>query len=101
MPEKPIRAEDVEARQGQTFYPDPFKQVVAGRTKRKLGDVFGLTNFGVNLTHLEPGAASALPLDAPYFIDSPLALRETGSGLYASSLPAAVRKANPRVGRTA
>ncbi len=60
MPEKPIRAEDVEARQGSTFYPDSFKQIVAGRTKRKLGDVFGLTNFGVNLTHLEPGAASAL-----------------------------------------
>ena len=60
MPEKPIRAENVEASQGSTFYPDPFKQIVAGRTKRKLGDVFGLTNFGVNLTHLEPGAASAL-----------------------------------------
>lgn len=60
MPEKPVRAENVEARQGQTFYPEPFSQLVAGRTKRKLGDVFGLTNFGVNLTHLEPGAASAL-----------------------------------------
>jgi uncharacterized cupin superfamily protein len=60
MQEKPIKAEDVEGRQGQTFYPDPFRQVVAGRTKRKLGDVFGLTNFGVNLTHLESGAASAL-----------------------------------------
>jgi uncharacterized cupin superfamily protein len=34
--------------------------LVAGRTKRKLGDVFGLRNFGVNLTHLEPGTVSAL-----------------------------------------
>lgn len=57
---KPIRAEDVEARKGETIYPRQFASVVAGRTKRKLGDAFGLTNFGINLTHLDPGAASAL-----------------------------------------
>jgi uncharacterized cupin superfamily protein len=45
---------------GQTNYPAPFAQVVAGRTRKKLGDVFGLKNFGINLTHLEPGSASAL-----------------------------------------
>jgi len=33
---------------------------VAGREKRALGDLFGLTNFGVNLTRLAPHAASAL-----------------------------------------
>ena len=33
---------------------------MAGREKRPLGDVFGLTNFGVNLTRLAPGAVSAL-----------------------------------------
>jgi uncharacterized cupin superfamily protein len=33
---------------------------MAGREKRALGDVFGLANFGVNLTRLAPGAASAL-----------------------------------------
>ena len=31
-----------------------------GREKRPLGDLFGLTNFGVNYTRLSPGAASAL-----------------------------------------
>lgn len=31
-----------------------------GRIKRVLGDLFGLKNFGVNLTTLEPGAQSAL-----------------------------------------
>ena len=31
-----------------------------GREKRPLGDLFGLTNFGVNLTTLAPGAVSAL-----------------------------------------
>ncbi|EHM02638.1 cupin domain protein [Acetobacteraceae bacterium AT-5844] len=33
---------------------------MAGRTKRPLGDIFGLRNFGVNLTELQPGACSAL-----------------------------------------
>ena len=31
-----------------------------GREKRALGDLFGLSNFGVNLTRLLPGATSAL-----------------------------------------
>jgi uncharacterized cupin superfamily protein len=31
-----------------------------GREKRPLGDLFGLANFGVNLTRLLPGAGSAL-----------------------------------------
>ena len=30
------------------------------REKRKLGDMFGLSNFGVNLTVLAPGGSSAL-----------------------------------------
>jgi uncharacterized cupin superfamily protein len=44
----------------RTNYPPPFAARVAGREKRPLGDVFGLTNFGVNLTRLAPGAVSAL-----------------------------------------
>jgi uncharacterized cupin superfamily protein len=43
-----------------TIYPDPFKPRVQGRERRVLGDVVGLTQFGVNLTTLKPGAASAL-----------------------------------------
>lgn len=31
-----------------------------GRSKQVLGDLFGLKNFGVNLTTLQPGAQSAL-----------------------------------------
>lgn len=38
----------------------PFTARLAPRQKRVLGDVFGLTNFGVNLTRLPPGAISAL-----------------------------------------
>jgi len=41
-------------------YPEPFASRMAGREKRPLGDLFGLTNFGVNLTRLLPGASSAL-----------------------------------------
>ena len=41
-------------------YPEPFAARVAGRVRRPLGDLFGLTNFGVNLTRLKPGAQSAL-----------------------------------------
>ena len=41
-------------------YPEPFASRMAGREKRPLGDLFGLTNFGVNLTRLAPGASSAL-----------------------------------------
>ncbi|MGH7122757.1 MAG: cupin domain-containing protein [Stellaceae bacterium] len=37
-----------------------FGARLSGREKRVLGDVFGLTNFGVNLTRLPPGAVSAL-----------------------------------------
>ena len=43
-----------------TSYPEPFASRMAGREKRPLGDFFGLTNFGVNLTRLLPSAASAL-----------------------------------------
>lgn len=43
-----------------TIYPDAFKAVVDGRSKQALGNALGLTNFGVNLTRLKPGAASAL-----------------------------------------
>jgi uncharacterized cupin superfamily protein len=41
-------------------YPEPFASRMAGRRKQPLGDLFGLTNFGVNLTRLAPGAVSAL-----------------------------------------
>ena len=43
-----------------SHYPEPFASRMAGREKRPLGTVFGLSNFGVNLTRLAPGAVSAL-----------------------------------------
>jgi uncharacterized cupin superfamily protein len=41
-------------------YPEPFAALVAGREKRRLGEQFGLTNFGVNLCSLCPGALSSM-----------------------------------------
>lgn len=41
-------------------YPEPFKSRVAARRKRRLGDALGIRNFGVNLTTIPAGAASAL-----------------------------------------
>jgi len=55
-----VRAADVPARVKPSNYPEPFASRMAGRTKRPLGDLFGLTNFGVNLTTIRPGAVSAL-----------------------------------------
>lgn len=51
---------DVAPEIGSTVYPEPFRAAVAGRERRRLGNVFGLAAFGVNLTRLAPGAQSAL-----------------------------------------
>ena len=42
-----------------TGYPEPFRQIVLGRVRKRLGNAVGLDQFGVNLTTLKPGAASA------------------------------------------
>ena len=41
-------------------YPEPFFSRMGKREKHPLGDLFGLKNFGVNLTRLKPGGESAL-----------------------------------------
>lgn len=48
------------ATQTPSTKPEPFASRLAGREKRALGEVFGLSNFGVNLTRLAPGSCSAL-----------------------------------------
>lgn len=57
---EPILAVDVPPRARPSVYPAPFAQRMTGREKRSLGEHFGLSGFGVNLTRLEPGAQSAL-----------------------------------------
>ncbi len=55
-----VVAAEVPPRTKPSNYPEPFASMVSGRIKRQLGDVFGLANFGVNLTRLQPGSMSAL-----------------------------------------
>jgi uncharacterized cupin superfamily protein len=55
-----VIAADVEPRKLPSGYPAPFVPLVQGRQKRVLGDLFGLANFGVNLTRILPGSMSAL-----------------------------------------
>ena len=43
-----------------TFYPAQFQAECLGRHKQAIGDAAGLTQFGVNITRISPGAASAL-----------------------------------------
>jgi uncharacterized cupin superfamily protein len=47
-------------RRKPSTYPEPFFSRMSRREKRPLGDLFGLRNFGVNLTRLQPGGESAL-----------------------------------------
>ena len=55
-----IVASQAPARSKPSNYPEPFASRMGGRVKKPLGDLFGLANFGVNLTRLVPGAVSAL-----------------------------------------
>ena len=58
--DKPVKAKDISKNKLKSVYPEPFASMMGGRVKRKLGDYFGLSSFGVNLTELFPGAMSAL-----------------------------------------
>ena len=42
-----------------TLYPPPFDEPCRSRERKRLGDVAGLTQFGVNLLRLPPGAWSS------------------------------------------
>ena len=55
-----VNAQDIHIRNKASGYPEPFFSRMAGRTKRQLGNYFGLQNFGVNLTELAPGGESSI-----------------------------------------
>ena len=55
-----IDAASAPLRSRPSNYPEPFFSRMGRREKRPLGDVFGLRNFGVNLTTIHPGGESAL-----------------------------------------
>lgn len=60
MPAMPIaaRASDLPAKTG-TSYPAPHDGPCRERRRTRLGDVFGLSQFGVNLLELPPGSWSS------------------------------------------
>jgi uncharacterized cupin superfamily protein len=43
-----------------SIYPEPYAAMMAGRSSLRLGQAGGLTQFGVNLVTLDPGARSSL-----------------------------------------
>lgn len=47
-------------REERNPYPPPHDKATTGRFRRVIGDPHGLTRFGVNMTELDPGAASSL-----------------------------------------
>ena len=53
-----VNPETIEQRVG-TGYPQPYQAEVKLGRRRSLGEVIGLTRFGVNLTELPPGAWSS------------------------------------------
>jgi uncharacterized cupin superfamily protein len=55
---KRIQIADLKATIG-SLYPPPFGQPCGTRERRRLGDAAGLTQFGVNLMRLPPGAWSS------------------------------------------
>lgn len=60
QPPVAILAREAALRTKPSNYPEPFASRMKSRQKRPLGELFGLTNFGVNLTRLQPGGTSAL-----------------------------------------
>jgi len=57
---QPLTAFDIPIRARSSNYPPVYAAMMAGRSKRQLGEAFGLTRFGVNLVELAPGARSSL-----------------------------------------
>jgi uncharacterized cupin superfamily protein len=56
----PVNALELPPRAKVSSYPEPFASRVQGRQKRQLGELFGLKNFGINLTSMAPHAVSSI-----------------------------------------
>jgi uncharacterized cupin superfamily protein len=97
MPKLDIEALPIDTK---TPYPPPFDRAVYGRERRRLGNAAGLNQFGVNLTTLRPGAASALRHwhanedELVYVLEGEVILVEDGGETLLKSGDAAGFKAN-------
>ena len=54
-----IEASSAPARAPALTFPERLASLMRNRSRHPIGDHFGLTNFGVNLTRLPPGSISA------------------------------------------
>jgi uncharacterized cupin superfamily protein len=55
-----VVAEDAPLNAVRSILPPVFAARMEGREKRRLGSLFGLENFGVNLTRIAPGGMSSI-----------------------------------------
>jgi uncharacterized cupin superfamily protein len=53
-----VDANAIEKKQS-SGYPEIYRKEVEGRARARLGDLFGLTQFGVNIVTLDPGSWSS------------------------------------------
>lgn len=58
-PAPAVLAREVPASKVASILPEPLASRFKGRERRRLGEHFGLVNFGVNLTRLAPSGISA------------------------------------------
>jgi uncharacterized cupin superfamily protein len=97
MPKIDIAGLPADTRSG---YPAPFNRIVEGRSRKRLGNAAGLDQFGVNLTTLEPGAASALRHwheredELVFILEGEVVLVEDGGEIVLNAGDAAGFKAN-------
>jgi inorganic pyrophosphatase len=82
-----------------TGYPPPFNKAVEGRARKRLSRAAGLTQFGVNICTLRPGAASSQRHwhesedELVYVLSGEVVLREDGGETVLKSGDAAAWKA--------
>jgi uncharacterized cupin superfamily protein len=85
-------------------YPKEFAYSIAGREKRKLGDAIGLTQFGVNVSRIKAGGASALRHwheaedEFIYVLEGELVLQENDGEIVLKPGDAAGWRANGGIG---
>ena len=56
----PVIDKSTAPRKTGSIYPEPYAGLMKGRSSLRLGDLAGLTQFGVNIVMLEPGAVASL-----------------------------------------
>ncbi len=97
MPKIDIASLPIDSR---STYPEPFNRVIVGRSRKRLGNAASLDQFGVNLTTLKPGAASALRHwhemedELVYILEGEVVLIEDDSEIVLKAGDAAGFKAN-------